>query len=67
MRAPGERWDNLGLLSRLVDRAAEAAGANPMRFSTQIFEPAWIAGRREVDSFFMREVDRDKIVLHGEP
>lgn len=31
-----------------------------------VAEPAWIAGRREIESFFMREVDRDKIVLEGE-
>jgi predicted nucleotidyltransferase len=28
---------------------------------------AWIEERRAIDSFFLRELDRDKIVLHGAP
>jgi predicted nucleotidyltransferase len=28
---------------------------------------AWIEDRRAIDSFFLRELDRDKIVLYGEP
>jgi predicted nucleotidyltransferase len=28
---------------------------------------AWVEGRRAIDSFFLREVDRDKIVLYGSP
>jgi predicted nucleotidyltransferase len=26
---------------------------------------AWVADRRAIDSFFLRDVDRDKIVLYG--
>lgn len=28
---------------------------------------AWVSGRRAIDSFFLRDVDRDKIVLYGDP
>src|SRR4051794_18928669 len=28
---------------------------------------AWVEDRRAIDSFFLRDVDRDKIVLHGGP
>jgi hypothetical protein len=28
---------------------------------------AWVNDRRTIDSFFMRDVDRDKIVLYGRP
>lgn len=28
---------------------------------------AWIDDRRAIRSFFLQEVDRDKIVLHGQP
>jgi predicted nucleotidyltransferase len=28
---------------------------------------AWVEDRRAIDSFFLRELDRDKIVLHGRP
>jgi hypothetical protein len=51
----------------LMDRAADAEGANSAFFSTFVFTPEHIAQRREIRSFFMQEVDRDKIVLAGEP
>jgi predicted nucleotidyltransferase len=28
---------------------------------------AWVDDRRAIDSFFLRDVDRDKIVLYGRP
>lgn len=28
---------------------------------------AWVDNRRAIDSFFLRELDRDKIVLYGQP
>jgi len=28
---------------------------------------AWVEDRRAIESFFLREVDRDKIVLYGRP
>jgi predicted nucleotidyltransferase len=28
---------------------------------------AWVEDRRAIESFFLRDVDRDKIVLHGRP
>lgn len=28
---------------------------------------AWVEDRRAIDSFFLRDVDRDKIVLYGRP
>jgi len=28
---------------------------------------AWVEDRRAIDSFFLRDVDRDKIVLYGDP
>lgn len=45
--------------------AAEAEGVDPFGVSTTVADPGWIEGRRAIDSFFMREVDRDKIVLAG--
>jgi predicted nucleotidyltransferase len=35
-------------------------------FSIHINTPAWLEQRRAVGSFFIAEVDRDKIVLSGE-
>jgi predicted nucleotidyltransferase len=57
-------WD---LVDRALVEAAGAEGANPFWFSIQLFEPEWIADRRRIESFYLREVDRDKIVLAGTP
>ncbi len=75
---PG-RWSDIDLLvitdggrerhfrrvTELAMDAAEAEGVNPFRVSTRVADPGWIEGRRAIDSFFIREVDRDKIVLAG--
>jgi predicted nucleotidyltransferase len=45
---------------------AEAEGASPFYFSVKVMDLDWLRGRREIRSFFIQEVDRDKIVLHGE-
>ena len=52
---------------RLVHEAADAEGANPAFFAVKLYDPDRVAQRREIRSFFMQEVDRDKIVLYGEP
>jgi predicted nucleotidyltransferase len=51
---------------RLMEDAAEAEGANPVLFSVSVYTPERIAQRREIRSFFIQDVDRDKIVLAGE-
>lgn len=63
--ADGEdAWDRAG---RAVDEAAEAEGASPVWFMPHVYSRERIARRREIRSFFIQEVDRDKIVLWGEP
>jgi predicted nucleotidyltransferase len=52
-------------IDRCIDCAAEAEGANPFDFSFHVYEPERLAQRREIRSFFIQEVDRDKIVLYG--
>ncbi len=51
----------------LMIEAAEAEGANPVFFSAQLYGAERVRQRRELRSFFMLEVDRDRIVLFGEP
>lgn len=58
--------DDLRVL-RLRDQAAEAEGVGPDWLSVKLYEPDRVAQRREIRSFFMQEVDRDKIVLAGQP
>ena len=50
----------------LLFEAAELEGANPLGFSVKVVDPDWLAGRRRIESFFIQEVDRDKVVLAGE-
>ena len=60
-------WDDDTRAFQLVLRAAEAEGADPMLFSPRVHGAERLAQRREIRSFFIQEVDRDKIVLAGEP
>jgi predicted nucleotidyltransferase len=63
----GDEFDELHRLGRLTDEAAEAEGERPGKFAARAYTPEHVAQRREIRSFFMQEVDRDKIVLFGEP
>lgn len=57
---------DLRTVHRLLDEATEIEGARPAFFSVVVWDPERLRDRREIDSFFVREVDRDKIVLYGE-
>jgi predicted nucleotidyltransferase len=60
----GRRDDDLRAIE-LAFEAAEAEGLNPMLFSIKLYSPERLAQRRSIESFFIQEVDRDKIVLAG--
>lgn len=62
----GDADDDLRVIELAVE-AAEAEGANPAGFSIKLYDPELLAQRRKIRSFFIQEVDRDKIVLAGEP
>lgn len=49
----------------LSEEAAIAEGESPFNYSVHVHDPEWLQGRREIESFFIQEVDRDKIVLAG--
>lgn len=51
----------------LIDEATEGTGVSPTWFAAHLYDVELVANRREIRSFFMQEVDRDKIVLTGEP
>lgn len=53
------------LVRRLLERAAREEGMSPFDFQALVESPRWVAERRAFDSFFLREVDRDKIVIAG--
>lgn len=44
---------------------ASVEGVSPVWYSFFIAEREWLHGRREIRSFFIQEVDRDKLVLYG--
>jgi predicted nucleotidyltransferase len=49
----------------LLNEVARAQRVSPVWYSLFIADPEWLQGRREIRSFFIAEVDRDKIVLYG--
>jgi predicted nucleotidyltransferase len=59
-------WQDDWEVHRIVSAAAEAEDLSPVFFSTQTYDVERIAQRRDIKSFFIQEVDRDKIVLFGE-
>lgn len=65
--APGGRWENLLAASKILYNVAAEIAADPTPFAIQVGDRAWLEQRRAIRSFFIQEVDRDKIVLAGEP
>ena len=60
-------WNESRRVMELLDEVAVAGDANPAWFSVHVYDPGRVAQRRAIRSFFMQEVDRDKIVLAGDP
>ena len=48
-----------------ITEAAEAEGESPVWYSVLVYEVDRLRDRREIRSFFIQEVDRDKLILHG--
>lgn len=63
--AEGDAEERQRLAGDLGEAAALAEGESPFTYSVQVHDPEWLRGRREIESFFIQEVDRDKIVLAG--
>ncbi|HLM85184.1 MAG TPA: nucleotidyltransferase domain-containing protein [Solirubrobacteraceae bacterium] len=61
-------WEGKMRVHDALQAAAHALGlqALTLSFSIHINTPAWLEQRRRIRSFFIAEVDRDKIVLSGE-
>jgi predicted nucleotidyltransferase len=51
---------------RVLYEVAEGELINPVEFSLKIVDPRWLEERRAIGSFFIRELERDKLVLAGE-
>ncbi|HEX3609492.1 MAG TPA: hypothetical protein VHU14_07495 [Solirubrobacterales bacterium] len=49
----------------MSEATAIAEGESSFTYSVHVYDPDWLHGRREIESFFIGEVDRDKLVLAG--
>lgn len=49
----------------MVEAEADAEGDSPVYYSLRVFDADWLRGRRQIRSFFIQEVDRDKLILAG--
>lgn len=60
-------WDGRMLVRRMLDDAARELGLDALTwsFSVHVHTPEWLAERREIKSFFIAELDRDKVLLGG--
>ena len=60
-------WDGRMLVRKVLDDVARelALDALTWSFSIHVHTPEWLAQRREIRSFFIAEVDRDKVILGG--
>jgi predicted nucleotidyltransferase len=60
-------WDGRMLVRQILDDAARelALDALTWSFSIHVHTPAWLTQRREIGSFFIAEVDRDKVIVGG--
>ncbi len=60
-------WEGKRRVFSALDTAARDLGLEALSwsFSVHVNTPEWLAGRREIRSFFIAEVDRDKVVLCG--
>lgn len=52
-------------LYEAIGRMGDAEGVSPTLFSPRAWDLERLRGRREIRSFFVQEVDRDKLILHG--
>jgi predicted nucleotidyltransferase len=63
--AEGDRERRRRLAMDLSEAAALAENQSPFTYSVHVQDEEWLRERREIESFFIGEVDRDKIVLAG--
>ena len=63
----GDRRRDDDRVWELINQAAKELDANPVPFLPHVWDVQHLDNRRSIRSFFVQEVDRDKIVLYGEP
>lgn len=63
-----DSWDNKERIRSRLHELAEEMSLDrvPWYFSVHVNTPEWLRRRREIRSFFIQDVDRDKIVVLGD-
>jgi predicted nucleotidyltransferase len=61
-------WDGKLAIRSVLGDAARELGLDDLAwsFSVHVNTPEWLAQRRAIGSFFIAEVDRDKVVIAGD-
>ena len=57
--------DKADRAGRIVNEAASKGNGSPFLFSTQVTDPRRLAEEAAIESLYLREVERDRIVLWG--
>jgi predicted nucleotidyltransferase len=62
-----DSWEGKRPVHEAFDEATHDLGLERLSFSfvVHIHTPKWLEGRRAIKSFFIAEVDRDKVVIAG--
>ena len=62
-----DSWDETTAVYGVLREAARELDLESIApwFVVHIHTPEWLEGRREIKSFFIAEVDRDKLVIEG--
>ncbi len=64
-----DSWNGQLRVHSALTQAAAELGLESVAwfFSLHVNSPDWLAGRRSIESFFIAEVDRDKVVVYEAP
>lgn len=49
-----------------LEAIADAQGDSPVYYSLRFYDAEFLGERRAIRDFFFQEVDRDKLILHGD-
>lgn len=49
-----------------LEAIADAEGDSPVYYSLRFYDAEFLGERRAIRDFFFQEVDRDKLILHGD-
>jgi len=64
---PGRRANDVAWeIQPQLEAIADAEGDSPVYYSLRFYSADFLSERRAIRDFFFQEVDRDKLILHGD-